>query len=764
MGCRFPHCVDWRNGDFFQRAVLVVTIFLFLLSMLACSNGVAELHSARALPGGGFVHPTFFLVLSIAPSQMDLPSGGSAQFTAFSGKQPTDNVVWSSSMGSISPSGIFTAPNVSADTAVRVTATDSSNSNRSAIAVVEVEAQNNGGGGGGGSTSGGGSSGGSGGGGTGSAGGGTPPTGPDNRYCQAGNIPNFGGNDGPATLPTACFYTALSATPSPGSVIAVGAGGNLQSAIDTAQCGDTIKLQAGASFLSSPAGFVLPALNCDDNHWITIRTSAPDTSLPAEGSRLTPCYSGVSSLPGRPPLSCSSTQVVTAQVVANIARHALAAFVFSPGANHYRFIGLEITRPENGSTAGLVKTNNATKVIFDRLWIHGTAQDNTETGIGLGAGSSYVALIDSYTNDFHCEAITGTCVDSHVMYGGLGDLGGGPYKIVDNFLEASAEGLLFGGGGATTTPADIEVRRNHFFKPFTWQRTNPQFVGGPNGNPFIVKNSFELKNAQRVLLEGNLMENVWGGFTQHGYQIVLTPKSQVNKITSTCPLCLVANVTVRYNELRHSGAGIAISAGLSAFGGPAQGLEYVSVHDDVLDDVNAVQYFGGGGTLGLSANPLMFWHDVTVNHITASAANWMLMVAGSKQPSQMRNLTLTNNILVVGRYQITDNGGGKDNCAYKSDPLSVFEACWNNSYKVAGNVIAGGSGNWPTDQTLTTVPQIRFVNYAEGNGGNYQLCTGSNNPATTCSGPSPYLSSGTTDGKPAGADIQAVLQAIAGVN
>ncbi|HTS57939.1 MAG TPA: hypothetical protein VMH03_10340, partial [Terriglobales bacterium] len=131
MGCRFPHCVDWRNGDFFQRAVLVVTIFFFLLSMLACSNGVAELHSARALPGGGFVHPTFFLVLSIAPSQMDLPSGGSAQFTAFSGKQPTDNVVWSSSMGSISPSGIFTAPNVSADTAVRVTATDSSNSNRS---------------------------------------------------------------------------------------------------------------------------------------------------------------------------------------------------------------------------------------------------------------------------------------------------------------------------------------------------------------------------------------------------------------------------------------------------------------------------------------------------------------------------------------------------------------------------------------------------------------------------------------------------------
>jgi len=782
MGCRFPHCVDWRNGDSSQRAVLIVAIVLLLLSMLACSNGQAELHSKRPLPGGGFVHPTFFLLLSIAPSQMELPSGGSAQFTAFSGRQPDDNVLWSSSMGTISSEGIFTAPNVSAGTAVKITATDSSNPNRSATAVVEVEAKNmgsGGGGNGGGGTTGGGGGGGkggNGGGGTSGGGGGTSgggggtsggggggevTTGPDNRYCEPGNIANFGTTDGPATLPTACFYTALAATPSPGQVIAVNAGGDLQGALNQVQCGDTITLQAGASFLGSPAGYVLPARNCDNNHWITIRTSAPDSSLPAEGSRMTPCYSGVSSLPGRPPFSCPSTQVVTAQVLDNVARHSPGAFVLAPGANHYRFVGLEITRPTTGGTGSLVKTNNATQVIFDRIWVHGTPTDDTATAIGLDSGSTYIALIDSYTSDFHCEAITGTCTDSHVVFGGLGNSAGGPYKIVDDFIEAAAEGMIFGGGAATTTPTDIEIRRNHFFKPFTWQPGNASFVGGSHGHPFIVKNNFELKNANRVLLEGNVMEDVWGGFSQNGFQIVLTPKSQFNK----CSVCVVANVTIRYTETSHSGAGLTVSAARSDMGGSAQGVENISIHDVVVDDVNAAQFFGGGGTLGLSAYPQMFWRNVTISHITATSPSWMLMVVGSINPSPMTNLALINNILTVGKYQITGTGAGaSENCAFNmAIPAKIFESCFTES-TFAGNVIADGTGAWPTGQSFPSVQQIRFVNYNNGNGGNYQLCVGTSNPAATCAGASPYISGKTTDGLPAGADIGALSQAIAGVD
>jgi hypothetical protein len=589
----------------------------------------------------------------------------------------------------------------------------------------------------------------------------TPPSGPDNRYCQPNNVANFGPPDGPAILPTACFYTALSATPSNGTVRRVLANGNLQATINLAQCGDTITLQAKASFVSSSAGFVLPAKPCDDNHWITIRTSSPDSLLPREGSRLTPCYSGVTSLPGRPPFSCPSSQVVTAQVVANIALHAPAAFVLAPNANHYRFIGLEITRPVAGRTASLIKINNSSQIIFDRVWIHGVAINDTSSAMGFDSGSSYIAVIDSYANDFHCEAVTGICTDSHVLFGGLGDFGGGPYKIVDNFLEASSEGILFGGGQATDTPSDIEIRRNHFFKPLTWQPGNNPLVTGPHNRPFIVKNNFELKNAQRVLFEGNLLEDVWGGFSQVGYQIVLTPKNQANK----CPICVVADVTVRYNEMRHSGAGLTVSSAVSDAGGMAKGVEDISIHDDLLDDVSATAYNGAGGVLGLSATPAMFWHDVSINHITSASQNQMLMVTGSVKPSPMTNVDLTNNILVVGKYQITSTGAGTNkNCDYQlAVPVNVFNSCWN-TYTVLDNVIVGGSNNWGPDQTFTTLSDIGFVSYNTGNGGNYQLCEGVNNPASTCNAASPYLTTPTTDGKPVGADIEGLNLALAGVD
>jgi hypothetical protein len=588
----------------------------------------------------------------------------------------------------------------------------------------------------------------------------TSSSGPDNRYCKPNNIPNFGLSDGPAILPTSCFYTALSATPSNGTVRPVLANGNLQATINLAQCGDTITLQAGASFLSSSAGFVLPAKPCDNNHWITITTSSYNL-LPPEGQRLTPCYSGVTSLPGRPAFACPSSRVVTAQVVANLALHAPAAFVLAPNANHYRFIGLEITRPVADRTASLIKINNSSQIIFDRVWIHGVAINDTSSAMGFDSGSSYIALIDSYANDFHCEAVTGICTDSHVLFGGLGNLGGGPYKVVDNFLEASSEGIMFGGGQATDTPSDIEVRRNHFFKPLTWQPGNKPLVTGPHNRPFIVKNNFELKNAQRVLFEGNLLEDVWGGFSQYGYQIVLTPKNQANK----CSICVVADVTVRYNEMRHSGAGLTVSSAVSDAGGMAKGVEDISIHDDLLDDVSATQYAGAGGVLGLSANPGMFWHDISINHITSTSQNQILMVTGSVNPSPMTNVDLTNNILVVGKYQITSTGAGTNkNCDYQlAVPLNIFNSCWNN-YAVSDNVIVGGSNTWPPEQSFPTISEIGFANYNNGNGGNYQLCEGVNNPASTCKAASSYLTAPTTDGKPVGADIAGLNLALAGVD
>src|SRR5256886_7571172 len=53
----------------------------------------------------------------------------------------------------------------------------------------------------------------------------------------------------------------------------------------------------------------------------------------------------------------------------------------------------------------------------------------------------------------------------------------GPYKIVNNFLEAAGENILFGGGPGTVSPTDIEVRRNHMFRPMSWKLGEADFVG-----------------------------------------------------------------------------------------------------------------------------------------------------------------------------------------------------------------------------------------------------------------------------------------------
>src|SRR5258705_1139037 len=83
-----------------------------------------------------------------------------------------------------------------------------------------------------------------------------------------------GNFDGPAELPRITVASSMADTPTPGSIIAVHSGGNLQTALDNAFCGDTIELQAGAVFKGN---FFLRAQNCDNGHWIIICANAANS-------------------------------------------------------------------------------------------------------------------------------------------------------------------------------------------------------------------------------------------------------------------------------------------------------------------------------------------------------------------------------------------------------------------------------------------------------------------------------------------------------
>ena len=117
------------------------------------------------------------------------------------------------------------------------------------------------------------------------------------------------------------------------------------------------------------------------------------------------------------------------------------------------------------------------------------------------------------------------------------------------------------------------------------------------------------------------MEDVWGGFTELGWAILLTPKNQHGRSgDNVCPICEVTDVTIRYTHIVHAGAGIMIAIDLSGNGrdggAPATAGTRFSIHDVVMDDISR-KYVGWGRlffvTNAWPANPV---NTITINHIT----------------------------------------------------------------------------------------------------------------------------------------------------
>jgi len=539
----------------------------------------------------------------------------------------------------------------------------------------------------------------------------------------------------------------------------VKAGDDLQQALDKAKCGDTLKLEAGAVYRGS---FTFPHKECDSSHWITVRTSTADESLPAEGMRITPCYAGVASLPGRPDFHCAAARNVMAKIEFD-GKAGSGPLRFAAGANHYRFIGLEITRGNPGASITALALGDEDKgadhLVFDRVWMHGTAQDETTRGIGM-RGMTYVAVADSFFTDFHCIAVVGACTDSQTVSNGGYSSPGGPYKIVNNFLEAAGENMLFGGSPATMVPADIEIRHNYLFKPMIWKQGEPGFVGGPDGHPFIVKNNFELKNGQRVLFEGNILEGSWGGFSQTGFSILLTPKNQSGQNnTAICPICRVTDVTIRYNRVTNVAGVLQIANIRSDAGGVSSGGERYSIHDLVADNVHSKDYGGFGPFLLLLAviPPL---HDVQISHITAFVPGALISITHPGNEG-IANFSLTNSILSTcgEKPSVFSAGGGPENCAYqpaKQGPEGVFEHC-SAKGNFSQNIIIGSDAKWPKGNMGFGNAKAAGLTALQPGGSALRLCRATGQEP--CKKVSPAIGAA-SDGKDIGADIDAIEKAV----
>jgi hypothetical protein len=631
-----------------------------------------------------------------------------------------------------------------------------------------------------------------------------------NAYCTPSGTWIGPAMDAPASLPTACYYTALSSTPSPGIVRGpVNTVAAFNSAYSAAACGDVIQIAAGSSF-TGPV--TITGKGCDDQHYITIEsTGVANVNFPTEGTRATPCMSNVASLPNRPTYPCSVPALLTAQFVAASSNSA----VVLNGADHLRLIGIEFTRVSTPgaliysladlSSGGPTQTNH---IIFDRVWFHGvpgtfpstsTSTDTSTTrAIYLGQ-SNHVAVIDSYLSDFYDTSSMSANgnTDAQCMAGGMGSVpnsGWGVYKFVDNHCEASGEGILLGGGGGPAltpagctilvncnvdTVADLEVRQNFFFKPLSWNGNTT--VPGSTGWP-VVKNGFEMKTGVRGLFEGNVIENCWYN-AQGCASFSVAPINQQggSPAVGTCPTCVVTDLTYRYNYSYNVAYGIAVYAMMAAGCSTcqSQGGNRISIHDNLIgDNLNlgnlvatstgdAMEILATNDATGQGLNKLQ---NVSITHNTfVKAIRSMTVFGGPTDNTRIVNLTMQNNLWPYGNYGWVGVGspGGCDTQANGSfynalnecvttwtvDHDAVFSWSTANGGTLGRNWPANGSGTGNWFYSGTSGPQ--FASYGIGDSGfnpaNYQLLSTS------------PLHNAASDGKDVGVDIATLLSKIAGV-
>ncbi|MEO8588965.1 MAG: hypothetical protein ABI432_06340 [Flavobacteriales bacterium] len=387
----------------------------------------------------------------------------------------------------------------------------------------------------------------------------------------------------------------------------------LQTAFNNALPGTTILLQSGHNYIGP---YTLPMKTGDE--WIIVRTNIADAQLPDEDHRIDPSYAPV-----------------LAKLQAPVNQSAL---VLASGAHHYRVMDLEVRTVGYSYdiiVAGSTETSVANvphDLVFDRLYIHGDPLVGTKRGIRLNSAST--AVINCWISDCKAEG-----QDAQAIAGWNGP---GPFKIVNNHLEGSGENIMFGGALATITdliPSDIEIRNNHFFKPPGWH------IGDPNyeGTPWCIKNLFELKNAQRVWVEGNILENNWA-HCQSGFALVFTPRTEGGAAMNN----RVTDVTWKHNILINSEGGFNITPHDDQLANPV--TSRILIEDNLAYDVNRVT---GGGD-GKMYQVLGAVHDLTIQHNTTINTGTGVI---SDAPAIVNGI-FRDNITGYGPYGICGTGIG----------------------------------------------------------------------------------------------------------
>ncbi|MFL6464746.1 MAG: hypothetical protein ACJ73N_10105, partial [Bryobacteraceae bacterium] len=445
----------------------------------------------------------------------------------------------------------------------------------------------------------------------------------------------------------------------------VAAGGDLQGALNQASAGDTITLQAGATFTGH---FSVPA---NSGAAITIQSSAI-ANLPA-GQRVSPSRAK----------SMARLQTPDANTV----------FTIPAGANNYVIQGIEFVAANGVYGNDLIASGTSREtstsqlpqnIVFDRDYVHADPRNGAHRGIALNSGKT--SITNSYFSDF-----ISTWQDTQAIAGWNGT---GPFLIQNNFLQAGTEIVAFGGATPAIQgliPSDITVQNNDFFKPTSWYAGSSDYAG----IKVWAKNHFELKNAKNVTVQNNTFTNNFIQADQQGFVMLLNVRDE----GGTAPWATVSNVAVKNNHFLNIAAGI-LFMGHDGDGGGTAGQFTIS--GNLYEDMG---WGGGDGRLYQVMNGVQ---GITIDHETGFPNAWLLVFA--QGPSN--NINVSNSIFFNG-FGIGGEGTSAGNPTFNYySPAGLFK----NNVVIGGNANQYTGSHFGTNFFPASPSQVGFVDF---NGSNF---------------------------------------------
>lgn len=438
------------------------------------------------------------------------------------------------------------------------------------------------------------------------------------------------------------------------NTITVKAGGDLQAALDRAKPGDTIQLESGTTYRGN---FKLPKK--PGSEFITVRTNAANNQLPAAETRLDPVTHGA--------VLAKLSPLIEAPVV-----------ITDEGAHHYRFIGIEFTGTKNGS-GNIIQIGTTEEkriedlphhIEFDRVYVHAVSDLGQRRGIA--ANGRFIKIANS-----HISGIRRRGEESQAIAVRATD---GPVEIVNNYLEAAAENILFGGAESflQLTLMDSVVKGNHLNKPLKWREEG-----------WVVKNILEIKHGRRIKVTDNLMTNNWAG-GQSGTAVLFTTREDSGKKV------VIEDIEFSNNTVRNS------PHALNVYGAEGAGGHRLTIRNNLFEAIGDKAVEGSGRFLVSTA-----WDGLTIENNTIINSGNITTAYGDP----VKNFVFRNNIVFENEYGFMGDS---------ASPGKSTVATYFPNGDITHNAIIGGSETRYNGKNIFPI-NIAQVGFADAEAGDFSL-------------------------------------------